>query len=197
MSTTHLPDRGSPRISRRQLLAAGTAAGVGVVGAACSQSPSASTVAKSTAVRPAGSDLGAVEHVIFLMMENRSFDHYYGTYPGVRGFDDHPPGDLGAFSQACPANTTSRADGTAPPLPSGHRQHRHRRLHLRPDPRLGPAAPCRERGGWTRSSGSTPRPRTKARPRASHHGLLHHGPTFPSTTPWPTPSPSATATTAR
>ena len=29
-----------------------------------------------------------VEHVIILMQENRSFDHYYGTMPGVRGFSD-------------------------------------------------------------------------------------------------------------
>ena len=116
MSTTHLPDRGSLRISRRQLLAAGTAAGVGVIGAACSQAPSASTVAKSAAVRPAGSDLGAVEHVIFLMMENRSFDHYYGTYPGVRGFDDHPPGDLGAFSQPYQPPGSNSADGRLLPF---------------------------------------------------------------------------------
>ncbi len=27
-----------------------------------------------------------VEHVIFLMQENRSFDHYFGTLRGVRGF---------------------------------------------------------------------------------------------------------------
>ncbi|GIF46792.1 phospholipase C [Asanoa ferruginea] len=32
-----------------------------------------------------------VEHVIFLMQENRSFDHYFGTLRGVRGFaDPHP-----------------------------------------------------------------------------------------------------------
>nr|WP_306215102.1 phospholipase C, phosphocholine-specific [Actinoplanes sp. RD1] len=32
-----------------------------------------------------------VEHVIFLMQENRSFDHYLGTLRGVRGFaDPHP-----------------------------------------------------------------------------------------------------------
>jgi phospholipase C len=72
---------------------------MGVVAAACGQGGSASTVTSSAAVAPAGSDLGAVEHVIFLMMENRSFDHYYGTYPGVRGFDDHPADDLGPFSQ--------------------------------------------------------------------------------------------------
>jgi phospholipase C len=28
------------------------------------------------------------EHVVFLMQENRSFDHCYGTLQGVRGFDD-------------------------------------------------------------------------------------------------------------
>jgi phospholipase C len=29
-----------------------------------------------------------VEHVIFLVQENRSFDHYFGTLRGVRGFND-------------------------------------------------------------------------------------------------------------
>lgn len=32
-----------------------------------------------------------VRHVVILMQENRSFDHYFGTLPGVRGFaDPHP-----------------------------------------------------------------------------------------------------------
>src|ERR1700740_3611639 len=34
------------------------------------------------------SDLERVEHVVILMQENRSFDHYFGTLPGVRGFSD-------------------------------------------------------------------------------------------------------------
>ncbi|QAY75814.1 phosphocholine-specific phospholipase C [Sphingosinicella sp. BN140058] len=38
-----------------------------------------------------------VDHVVILMQENRSFDHYFGTLRGVRGFaDPHPiplPGD--------------------------------------------------------------------------------------------------------
>ncbi len=39
-----------------------------------------------------------VEHVVFLMQENRSFDHYFGTLRGVRGFGDRravrlPSGD--------------------------------------------------------------------------------------------------------
>jgi len=29
-----------------------------------------------------------VQHVVILMQENRSFDHYFGTLPGVRGFGD-------------------------------------------------------------------------------------------------------------
>jgi len=32
-----------------------------------------------------------VEHVVILMMENRSFDHYFGTLRGVRGFRDRFP----------------------------------------------------------------------------------------------------------
>src|SRR5204863_5855956 len=29
-----------------------------------------------------------VEHVVVLMQENRSFDHYFGTLNGVRGYGD-------------------------------------------------------------------------------------------------------------
>jgi len=29
-----------------------------------------------------------VQHIVILMQENRSFDHYFGTLRGVRGFDD-------------------------------------------------------------------------------------------------------------
>ncbi|WP_426505037.1 phosphocholine-specific phospholipase C [Dactylosporangium sp. McL0621] len=35
-----------------------------------------------------------VEHVIFLMQENRSFDHYFGTLRGVRGYADPHPAKL-------------------------------------------------------------------------------------------------------
>ncbi len=88
---------------RRRFLGAALAAG-GALAVPAGRA-SASTVRRAASVRPAGSDLGAVEHVVFLMQENRSFDHYYGTYRGVRGFDDHPTGDLGAFSQRYHENT--------------------------------------------------------------------------------------------
>lgn len=44
------------------------------------------------------------EHVVFLMQENRSFDHCYGTLSGVRGFNDprviHQPNQLPVWFQA-------------------------------------------------------------------------------------------------
>jgi phospholipase C len=94
-------DNGSgSRYSRRQILAGGLGlAGAGLL-AGCS-SPSSPALPTATTA-PAGSDLGAVEHVVFLMQENRSFDHYFGTYRGVRGFDDRSDGALGRFSQQWP-----------------------------------------------------------------------------------------------
>ena len=46
---------------------------------------------------PAGSgSLNDIEHIVLLMQENRSFDHYFGTLSGVRGFEDRS----GPFRQA-------------------------------------------------------------------------------------------------
>ncbi|MEJ5978942.1 alkaline phosphatase family protein [Novosphingobium sp. PS1R-30] len=43
--------------------------------------------ALAQAPRRAGS-IKDIKHVVMLMLENRSFDHYFGTLPGVRGFGD-------------------------------------------------------------------------------------------------------------
>ena len=41
------------------------------------------------ATASAGSaSLSDIQHVVILMQENRSFDHYFGTLSGVRGFSD-------------------------------------------------------------------------------------------------------------
>ncbi len=92
------------RFDRRTVLAAALATGGGAILAAASRGNRAGAAMAQLAARtkPAGSDLGAIEHVVFMMQENRSFDHYYGTYPGARGFDDHPHGKLGNFAQAWP-----------------------------------------------------------------------------------------------
>src|SRR5215471_6458380 len=69
---------------RRFLGAAGTAA------TAASLSLLPGTMRKALAATPAEplKSLNQVEHVLILMQENRSFDHYFGTLKGVRGFDD-------------------------------------------------------------------------------------------------------------
>lgn len=56
----------------------------------------------ATAIKAAGSDLGAIDHLVLLMMENRSYDSYFGAYPRGRGFDDHPKHSLGVFAQDWP-----------------------------------------------------------------------------------------------
>jgi phospholipase C len=66
------------RLTRSEFLAAGA-------GAALSPWAGAAERPRRTAYR---SDLEQVEHVVILMQENISFDHYFGTLPGVRGFSD-------------------------------------------------------------------------------------------------------------
>jgi phospholipase C len=41
-----------------------------------------------------------VEHIVILMQENRSFDHYFGTMKGVRGFGDRFPVPLESGKRA-------------------------------------------------------------------------------------------------
>ncbi|MEO6859068.1 MAG: alkaline phosphatase family protein, partial [Solirubrobacteraceae bacterium] len=43
----------------------------------------------AVAASPKHGKLSDIEHVVILMQENRSFDHYFGMYNGVRGFGDH------------------------------------------------------------------------------------------------------------
>jgi phospholipase C len=40
----------------------------------------------SNAANPAGARLDRIQHLIFIVQENRSFDHYFGTFPGADGF---------------------------------------------------------------------------------------------------------------
>ncbi|HXA28480.1 MAG TPA: alkaline phosphatase family protein [Candidatus Angelobacter sp.] len=74
----------SPRmttLSRRRFLQAGAA------GATLAAALPRHLVDALAAPRQCGS-LADVEHVVFLIQENRSFDSYFGTYRGVRGYGD-------------------------------------------------------------------------------------------------------------
>ncbi|MFG2192705.1 phosphocholine-specific phospholipase C [Streptomyces sp. NPDC048639] len=71
-------------ISRRRLLALGA----GTAGAAAAGSLLPPSLQAALAAEPAPGGLRAIRHVVILMQENRSFDHYFGTLRGVRGFGD-------------------------------------------------------------------------------------------------------------
>jgi phospholipase C len=56
-----------------------------------------------TATPTQAARLNDIDHIIILMKENRSFDHYFGTLAGVRGFSDpnamRRPGGGSVFEQ--------------------------------------------------------------------------------------------------
>jgi phospholipase C len=93
--------------SRRQVLAGGIGgmAALSTARLGHVRTTGRHTVERAAAVKAAGSDLGAVKHVVFLMQENRSFDHYFGTLGGVAGFSDTT--NRSAFTQAWPGGEQS------------------------------------------------------------------------------------------
>jgi len=75
-----------PELTRRRLL---TSAGAAASAAFAAEFLPLSLRKVLAAGPPRGSgSLADIEHVVILMQENRSFDHYFGTLPGVRGFSD-------------------------------------------------------------------------------------------------------------
>jgi phospholipase C len=72
-------------MTRRRLL--GTAARRAAAAAAAAALPP--NVRRALAQEPSRrGSMKDIKHVVLLMQENRSFDHYFGTMAGVRGFDD-------------------------------------------------------------------------------------------------------------
>ena len=68
-------------LTRRQALQAGAAAGA----SATLWGP---LISRALANPPSCGSLRDIEHVVILIQENRSFDHYFGALSGVRGFGD-------------------------------------------------------------------------------------------------------------
>lgn len=102
-------------LSRREILKlSGTAAaaglgaqflnGCGAGGASLGSNPGGSS--------SCGGKLTDIEHVVIFIQENRSFDHYFGGYRGVRGFADHSL----AFQQPDSANTSNPPIGVLQPF---------------------------------------------------------------------------------
>jgi phospholipase C len=77
------------KLPRRQFLRDSA----GIIGAAACAALLPASIRRALAVGPAvnSGTLQDVQHVVILMLENRSFDHYFGTMRGVRGFGDPFP----------------------------------------------------------------------------------------------------------
>lgn len=100
----HTETTAQPRLmTRRRLL--GTAAGVAAAAAAGLMPPN---VRRLLARENSPGSLADIKHVVLLMQENRSFDHYFGTLAGVRGFADPQaltlPNGRSVFHQPDPAH---------------------------------------------------------------------------------------------
>ena len=72
-------------LTRRDLLRSGAAMGAGLTAAGLATDP---IIARALAAAAPTGSLKDIQHVVILMQENRSFDHMFGTYRGVRGFND-------------------------------------------------------------------------------------------------------------
>lgn len=83
-STTNDPS--AIPFTRRRLL--GSAAGLAAAAAAAALMPPNLQRVLAEQTEPPKGALKDIKHVVLLMQENRSFDHYFGTMAGVRGFAD-------------------------------------------------------------------------------------------------------------
>ena len=96
-----------PSFDRRRFLASAGALGGALVAGGCATpqpdraAGDAAALAGAAGGQPAR--LSDIDHIVVLMKENRSFDHYFGTLAGVRGFDDAQaprlPGGRPVFEQ--------------------------------------------------------------------------------------------------
>src|ERR1700733_5151672 len=103
-----------PGVSRRRFLqytglGAAAAAAVGVSGGTAAAAVGGSAAAAKPLPKGWTGTIADVKHVVILMQENRSFDHYFGTLSGVRGFGDKQalsyPDGTSIFQQPDPART--------------------------------------------------------------------------------------------
>ena len=76
---------------RRSLLIIALA-GAAIAGLFALTTPTPAGTQRKPAKAPSG--IHKIKHVVVIMQENRSFDHYFGTYPGADGFPRTPSGDF-------------------------------------------------------------------------------------------------------
>ena len=86
-------DSGKSETTRRTFMVGGAAAAIGAAAVSRTRSDKVSDdqarlIDAVTAAATTSASLSDVKHIVILMQENRSFDHYFGTLSGVRGFSD-------------------------------------------------------------------------------------------------------------
>ena len=92
-------DKDESGTTRRTFMVGGaSAAALGAAGLMRPTDAQAKLIEAAATAQSAGASLSDVEHIVILMQENRSFDHYFGTLSGVRGFSD-PAALPGVFDQ--------------------------------------------------------------------------------------------------
>jgi phospholipase C len=73
-------------LTRREALRDIGVAGLGLTAAGAGIE---ALLARAAAAAPKAGKLKDIQHVVILIQENRSFDHYFGMFSGVRGFADN------------------------------------------------------------------------------------------------------------
>src|SRR5450631_2873552 len=103
----------SKRLTRRDVLKIGAAAGAAELGASLLSGCGLGNAIASTVQSAVGcAKLTDIDHVVIFIQENRSFDHYFGSYRGVRGFADQSL----AFQQPDSANSINPPVGKLLPF---------------------------------------------------------------------------------
>jgi phospholipase C len=96
-------------VSRRRFLQLGGMAGVALAVVADTQLGGITRAVAATKPGHLTGTITDLKHVVILMQENRSFDHYFGSLRGVRGFADKQalrfPNGTTIFEQPDPART--------------------------------------------------------------------------------------------
>jgi phospholipase C len=105
----------SPKnFSRREVLKIGGAIAAAELGGmvlhGCAAGSGNSIISSGSSA--CGGKLTDIEHVVILIQENRSFDHYFGSYRGVRGFADQSL----AFQQPYSGNSSDPPVGVLLPF---------------------------------------------------------------------------------
>jgi phospholipase C len=110
-------------MTRRRVL--GSAAGI--PGASVASMALPPNVRKALAAEPnRPGSFRDIKHVVMLMQENRSFDHYFGTMAGVAGFNDPHAIKQANGRRKAPVTTCCSISS------SSRMRRRHRRFIRRP-----------------------------------------------------------------